>query len=193
MGSAREQSVISLITEYRKRHNLNCVMSIDEGVTFFDVNKKPHAIVLTSSHSRSVTNCRACLSHSEGLIGELFIHNDACYPQNVYRMVRHEHLEADVDLCAWANTHIPGQVKLEPFITSSERKLECWLWQFYIKNHPSYHRKWANKDEPDRSLEQIAWTIDKALNYDSSPRLFESFYKSIYYTFLLGRKYTIYG
>jgi hypothetical protein len=185
--------VTSLITEYRKRHGLTCVMSVDEGVTFFDSNKKPSAIVMTSSHSRSVTNCRECLGHKGGLIGELFVHTGQHHPKQVYRLARHEHIEADVDLCAWANKHNPGGSKLEPFTPSSDREVECWLWQFFIRNNPAYLRKWANKEEPLRSIEQMAWTIDNSGNYPNQPRTFECFYKSLYYTFLLGRKYTIYG
>lgn len=185
--------VTSLVTEYRKRHGITCVLSVDEGVTFFDANKKPAAIVLTSSHSRSVTNCRQCLQHKGGLIGELFVHNNQFFPKDVCQLHRHEHVEADVDLCAWANANAPGKAILEPFTASSDRELECWLWQFYIRNNPAYLRKWSNKEDPARSLEQMAWTVDSSGNSQGDLRLFESFYKSIYYTFLLGRRYTIYG
>jgi hypothetical protein len=108
-------------------------------------------------------------------------------------LIRHEHIEADVDLCAWANANTPGGAKLEPFIAASDRELECWLWQFFIRNNQTYVRKWANKDEPQRSLEQMAWTVDGSGDHQCQPRLFESFYKTIYYRFLLGRRYTIYG
>lgn len=184
----------SLIVEYRKRHGLACVMSIDEGVTFFDVNKKPFAIAMTSSHSRSVTNCRECLNTTGGLIGELFVHTGKFYPKQTYNMIRHEHLEPDVDLCVWANKYASCKSKLEPFIPSSDRELECWLWQFFIHNNPIFLRKWHNRDEPMRSLEQIAWTIgNSGVNYKNNSQLFEYFYKNVYYTFLLGRRYTIYG
>ncbi len=182
----------SLITEYRKRHGLKCIMSVDEGVTFFDSNKKPSAIVMTSSHSRSVTNCRQCLSHSGGLIGELFVHTGQCYPKQVCQLVRHEHMEADVDLHSWANKHATGISELQPFIPSEDKELDCWLWQFFIRNNPIYLRKWTNKNEIARSMEQIAWTIDSSKMPNNS-RQFEAFYKYFYYTFLLGRKYTIYA
>lgn len=183
----------SLITEYRKRHGLNCVLSMDEGVTFFDAGKRPAAIVMTSSHSRSVTNCRQCLSHEGGLIGELFVHTGQSYPHPTFKMVRHEHIEADIDLRAWANRYAGEKEALEPYIAPSDRDVECWLWRFFVRNNQSFARKWQNKDEPFRSLEQIAWAIDNSGTHQSQPRVFEAFYKTLYYTFRLGRKYTIYG
>ena len=182
----------SLITEYRKRHSLNCVMSVDEGVTFFNVNKKPYAIVLTSSHSRSVTSCRKCLSpKNSGLIGELFVRTNKCFPNQMFKLISHEHLDPDVDLVDWGSKC--SKSKLEPFLPSSDLEIESWLWQFFVINNEIYKRKWVNKNEPERSLEQIAWTIDNSGNHQSHPRLYEAFYKNFYCTFILGRKYTIYS
>lgn len=184
----------SLITEYRTRHNLNCVMSVDEGVTFFNINKKPFAIVLTSSHSRSVTNCRQCLSSKNGgLIGELFVHTNQCYPNQIFSLISHQHLEADVDLVDWANQYSSSKDRLDPFLPSSDLQIESWLWQFFITNNEIYKRKWVNKNETQRFLEQIAWTVDNSGNHQNNPRLYETFYKNFYCRFILGRKYTIYS
>lgn len=181
----------SLITEYRKRHGLSCIMSVDEGVTFFDSGKKPTAIVMTSSLSRTVTNCRACLAHKGGLIGEVFVHTGKCHPEPTFRLARHQHIEADIDIRAWANEHAgPG---LEPMVARSDRDIEAWLWRFFIRNNPVFARKWANKDETLRAIEQMAWAVDNSGSHQGQPRVFDSFYKNLYYTFILGRRYTIYG
>jgi hypothetical protein len=186
--------MVSLLTEYRNRHGMNFVVGVDEGLCFFDVGKKPSAIVMTSSHSRSISTCRQCLSHQGGLLTELFVHTNTHFPNQCWKLLRHEHLDPDVDLREWVNKHARDRgAAYEPFMASDDRQLEAWLWRFFVRGNPLFNRKWTYKDEPFRSLEQMAWVIDNSGRHHNQPRLFESFYKSLFYTFMLGRKYLLYG
>ena len=178
--------------EYRERHGMNFVLSVDEGVCFFDQNKKPAAVVLTSSHSRNITTCRQCLRHQGGLIAELFTLTGKAFPEHVYKLTTHEHIDADLDLRKWVNDNLKtGSGTYEPVVAASDRELECWLWRFFIRHNPALPKKWANKEEPFRSLEQMAWAINN--KYSGMPKLFEGFYKNLYYIFMLGRRYLIYA
>jgi len=187
-------NVASLIQEYRERHGMNFVLAVDEGLCFFDVSRKPAAIVLTSSPSRNITTCRECLLPRGGLIAELFVLTGQPYPSQTYKLAKHEHINPDTDLRWWVNDVLKGKEgTYEPFIATNDRDIECWLWRFFIRHHPLFQKKWANKDEPFRSLEQMAWTINNSGQHNSQPRLFEGFYKTLYYTFMLGRRYLLYS
>jgi len=183
----------SLIQEYRERHGMNFVLAADEGVCFFDSGKKPGAIVLTSSHSRNITTCRGCLKPHGGLVAELFVQTGRAYPEATYRLFRHEHVDPDIDLRTWVNETIKAKDSYQPFAADNDRDLECWLWRFFIRHNPMFARRWANKEEPLRSLEQMAWAVNNTSQHTSHPRLFEGFYKGLYYTFMLGRKYLLYA
>ena len=183
----------NLINEYRRRHGLNFVLPLDEGLCYFDLAKKPGAIVTTSSPSRCATTCRQCLKHQPSLIAELFVHTGSAAPNAVYKQVAHEHVAPDTDLRSWVNQKIgDGKKVYEPVEAMDDREVECWLWRFFVRHNPVFNRKWANKEEPLRSLEQIAWVIDKYGKHSTYPALFEFFYKNLYWQFTLGRKYLLY-
>jgi hypothetical protein len=185
--------VANLINEYRRRHGLNFVLPLDEGLCYFDLAKKPGAIVLTSSPSRSITTCRQCLKHQQVLVAELFIHTGLVAPDPVFKQVAHEHIHPDTDLRTWVNEKIGDPKKVyEPVEATDDRDVEVWLWRFFTRHNPIFNRKWTNKEEPFRSLEQISWVIDKYGKHSNYPALFEFFYKNLYYTFTLGRKYLLY-
>jgi hypothetical protein len=172
----------SLLAEYRERHGLKCVFPLDEGMCFFDVNKKPGAVVLTSSHSRSAINCHNCLTPKNGLIGEIFILT------NSLKIEKHEHISPDTDLYEWVNNNISKKEgNYEPYVAESIQDVECWLWRFFTKhNNILPIRKWHNKEEPFRSIEQMLWAIRE------NQLLFGSFYKNVYNPIMLGRKYILY-
>jgi len=181
----------SLIQEYRQRHGMNFVMPLDEGLCFFDRAKKPDAIVITSSHSRHMTTCRRCLSNKGSLVGEIVVHSGLSFPSDTYNIVKHEHISPDLDLRQWVNDVLPGNH--EPVVVTDDRHIECWLWRFFIRYTPAYVRKWSSKEEPYRSIEQMMWTIQNKNSTQTNRRMFEAFYKNIYYNFVLGRKYLLYG
>lgn len=173
----------NLLTEYRERHKTNFILPIDEGVCFFNLNKKPHLICLTSSLSRNYSTCRQCLKHIGGLIAEVFLYNST----NYFSLIKHEHIDPDLDLGNFVNK--VTNEKLIPFVAYSEIDVECWLWNFYLSNYEVFLRKWENKVEPCRMLEQVSFCFQDRGNF----KHLETFYTKFYQTFLLGRKYILFG
>jgi len=180
----------SLLAEYRERHGIRCVLPLDEGCCFFDFHKKPAVIVLTSSHSRTNTVCRNCLQPGNGLVTELFVHSKLHYPEPTWKLVKHEHLlSPDVDLRDWVNKNLTDIH--EPYIPDSFTEVECWLWRFFIKHHPMFVRKWNNKDETLKTIEQMSWVTDPKNKQQHN--LFEDFYRKLYCPFVVARKYILFG
>lgn len=178
--------MVSLLQEYRTRHGLKCVMALDEGLCFFETRRQPAAVVLTSSHSRSLSACRKCILSTGGLVAESFVlTGKEKFP--VFAMAKHEHVCADVDLTEWlARTAPSKEGNYEAFVARDSVDAELWLWRFFIRHNPLFARKWVNKEEPLRSTEQMTWCLG------SHPHLFEEFYFNVYSPLFLGRKYLLF-
>lgn len=170
----------SLIVEYRQRYRMDFVLPADEGVLFFDVNKKPAAVALISSLSKNNTTCRNCNSHRAGLISEIFIPTN----KNLLSLKYHDHIGPDIDLNKYVNERLNSKAYV-PYIANGDRDAEGWLWRYFLQVHKIKFTNITSKNSNMRTIEQMLFCVA------NHPKLYELYYKSLYQTLLIGRKYLL--
>jgi hypothetical protein len=170
----------TLLAEYRKRHKKNFVSTTNEGVCFFDVNDLPALICLTSLSTRSCTTCTRCTERPCSMIVELFQPTVGTYYQSY-----HGHCEPDSDIVKLIEKF--GIKEAKPFMPNTQRDLEIWLWRFFVSS--GRVRLHASKRESIKELQTLEEMATVAMRY---PKSFSTYY-SMFETFLLGRKYLMFG
>lgn len=168
--------------EYHNRHGLKVILPVDEGVCFFTHNKAPNnrIICLTSSHTKNFTTCRACES-KRGIICELFASTGKATPTT--ELIMHRHLEDnDMNLLEYVKS-IVGK-DYEPYYAKTENDLEVWLWNLFIETHTALAGVKKVKTQA-QCFEQMMICATK------HPKVFDLFYRTMYSTFILNRKYML--
>jgi len=180
----------SLLEEYRKRHQIDCVWPVNEGVLFFDLDDKPSVIALTSSFTKQLHVCPACPKNAHGICLEIF--RSYRFPSCLQR-VTHTHMPPDADLLEYIRSHVPKGDKSVPRICKSERDQERWLWGFFLEADPFHALPlWdkfvANHETENPELlwiEQAFWTM---LNL---PDHLRRFYDTVYSVCMVNRRYIL--
>ena len=173
----------SLLTEYRKRHKKTFVLPTNEGVCFFDLNGIPAAICLTSLAGRSYSTCYRCAERPCRMIAEVFRPHGHGY--HGYNISMHTHIEPDTDILKLVDTQVIGGVV--PFMPTSQRDLEFWLWRFFslnLRSKPLYPKK-ETMPELSTLEEMVAVAMRQPKSY--------AVYYAMFELFIIGRKYLIYG
>ena len=182
----------SLLDEYRKRHGIDGIWPVNEGSLFFDLNKKPSLVVITSSFGKNLDVCPACQDNKDAIILEIF--RTYRYPHCTQR-VTHTHMPPDANLLQYVGKHIDKGNQFVPYISSGERDQEGWLWRFFLRSEPFKqiaewqeflkHQKTACQDPKLKWLEQAMWTMQNA------PDRYRTFYMNVYSNCLINRRYIL--
>jgi hypothetical protein len=180
----------SLLEEYRRRHHIDCIWPVNEGVLFFDQGDKPSVIAITSSFTKQLHVCPACPQNTHGICLEIFRRYG--FPMCLQR-VTHTHMPPDADLLEYIRNHVPQGEKSTAYICKSERDQERWLWEFFLATEPfrgvSLWDKFMASYKPEDPelfwVEQALWTISNL------PEHFRQFYENIYSICMVNRRYIL--
>ena len=171
---------MNLITEYRKRHRDDFIPLCHDGVCFFDLNKKPNLIALTSSACRSFQTCGDCENNKDpNIIVEFFQALG-----NSFMVIGHHHVEPAADLTQLMRKKL-GCEEYRPYFAPTPRHLETWLWRF-CANSSRFRLKSAETDPQLKIVEQMVYAAQK------QPKVYQAYYFA-HETFLLQRKYLLFG
>lgn len=161
---------MSLLSEYRSRHNAQFISINEDGVLFCNKNNKQELIILTSCLGRSTTTCYSCSSkdNTSNIIIEIYNKNG---------LLDHLHELPDGDLYKYIKLH----EGVEPFEGKKSDFIENWLWSFFIHSNMIDLNSLKFKNYKDQIL---------SINKDY-PDLVGMFYENYFCKFLLGRKYLL--
>lgn len=183
-----------LAQEYRKRHNLNSICLVNEGVLFFnDKEGKPALMCNTSTHSKASTVCENCKPDTSKLTVEIFLDEEIGGVN--HQTIRHGHIEADGNLLEFIYLAMKDDSYV-PYAAKSSRDQERWLWNFYVsspirlcgsEDNFETFRKTLPKKDPSNFISEMTWM---AIN---NPSVMDIYYKRYYSIFLINRMYMLNG
>jgi len=182
----------SLLEEYRKRHGIESVWPVNEGVLFFNRKGKPSLIAITSSFSKGFHVCPACPKNTDAIVLEVF--SPYHFPHTIQRVV-HTHMPPDADLLQYIRKHVSGGDGHEPYVSKGERDQERWAWEFFLQSQPFdqidiwktiLEQQKKSEENPDHHwLEQAMWAVE------AHPEAFRNFYLGVYSLSLVNRRYIL--
>jgi hypothetical protein len=176
-----------LQNEYIKRHNIQHLCPLTEGVLFFEKNKKPHSVCLISSRHKGLRSCPVCSTTNE-FIFEWFILDK--FPRLHYD-VMHQHITPDVNLFDFFKEHLPADCT--PYVSKGDRDQEEWLWKALtsVDRFSASGSSIAKKAQSctDRSN---TWLASIIYILQNSPDTFNTLYEHYSYC-LINRKYLLVG
>ncbi len=183
---------MSLMDEYRRRHDIDGVWPANEGVLFFEREGKPALICMTSSHSKSVTTCPACPANKGGLTLEVYQHRR--FPQCV-RQVTHIHIPPDGDLLEYIRRHVKEGDEYVPVVMHGDREQERWVWEFFLLSQvfrgndrfTSFIEQQQSNNEPA----QARWITQVLYTLDHHADIYRTFYIQVYSLCLVNRTYIL--
>jgi hypothetical protein len=184
----------NLLSEYRRRHNSNFIWASNDGICFFNKNRKPAAICLVTETSRVINHCDLCHVRQPKFICEIYSPNKFNNIGELINLLCHEHIEADADV-----TQVINKIdsSLMPYYAKDQKDIESWLWNFFLQTDP-FSKKYSNSFEEFvkqqgnrnsnvmRSIEQMLWTISTV------PNIYPIYYQKLYQPFIIGRNYMLY-
>lgn len=183
----------NLLNEYRRRHNSSFIWASNDGVCFFNKNRKPAAVCLLTDVCRAVVSCELCHTKNPKFVCEVLAPKDSAYSVGFFKILRHEHVGVDIDVNKIL-TNLDS--KFVPYYAKDQKDIETWLWQFFIQMQPfaksqyQFNKFVKSQDKRQtgvmRSLDQMFWTIE------CFPSVYSIFYDRLYLPFIIGRNYLLY-
>jgi hypothetical protein len=175
--------VTNLLTEYRKRRNLDYLPVLHDGLCFFNPKKQTNSpiIATTSLACRTFSTCNECDDKYNMLTVELF---QPGYGGS-FALLSHKHVDQSTDLKQHVNKECNWQ--LEPFFANSNRSLEFWLWDFCFKQMKKNNNMRMSLFEDDPTMKNLEEMAQVAIKY---PRQYHIYYLA-YEAFLISRKYML--
>lgn len=180
----------NLLNEYRRRHKLDFVWAINDGVCFFTKSGMLPVICVTSDNTRPVGTCKRCNTLNTTLVAECFTLGDTDHAKEC---VLHDHINPDADICKLVTSNIGEGYK--PYMARSQREIEVWLWDYFLQFKPfASARGWrelreeqreSNEDHFDKAVTQMLWAAK------TQPHIYRYYYERVYQPLLLGRKYML--
>jgi hypothetical protein len=180
----------SLYEEYRKRHGIGCVWPVNEGVLFFDCDKEPTLVAITSSFTKQLLVCGACAKNSESICLEIFRRYK--FPYCVQR-ITHTHMPPDADLLDYIRSHVPKGEDYMPYVSAGERDQERWLWEFFkLTGAFSQMKAWSGfKERHKPEVTELAWLEEAWWVANQAPDTFRRFYEQLYSICMVNRHYIL--
>lgn len=183
----------SLLEEYRRRHGIQSISPITEGVLFFTYENKPSLICLTSSVTKNLHMCGSCLSDTPGVVLELL--KPARFPYCA-AVSTHLHVALDIDLLETIEQLT--KCKHVPFISSGERDQERWLWWWFtelkqmgLSGCPGEMRKAFDTPKQKKKESSLSWLEDAFSVAVRHPDVYRIFYDHAYVPCYINRKYML--
>lgn len=191
----------NLLEEYRRRHGIQSVCPVNEGVLFFEKDAKPSLVVLTSSFTKHALTCPKCPSSPDAIALEIF--GLASFP-NCISSLSHSHILPDSDLLEYVRNHLTSGDRYIPYISKGERDQERWLWDFFQRTNVfsysasvmfSWKRFLSCRQKLSEMYEDVStevnWLDEAMFMATNFPSYFEVFYNMIYSRFLINRHYIL--
>lgn len=182
----------NLLSEYRRRHNSNFIWASNDGVCFFNKNRKPAAVCLLTDACRAVSTCEYCHSRTPKFVCEVLAHTDRLASRNIVKILFHEHVDVDIDVNKVLTSLDPDFV---PYHAKDQKDIETWLWHFFLQmrpfaKYPQFDKFVKSQDKKQtnvmRSLDQMFWSAR------NQPATYALFYERLYLPFIIGRNYLLY-
>jgi hypothetical protein len=183
----------NLLSEYRRRHNSNFIWASNDGVCFFNKNKKPAAICLLTDYCRTVTTCEFChIQHPKFVCEVLAPGERGSSSRSVINILFHEHVNVDIDISKVMETLDKEYI---PYHAKDQNDIEAWLWNFYLQlrpfsRHAAFDQYVKQQDKRNsnvmRSLDQMMWAATNI------PSQYSLYYERLYQPVLIGRNYLLY-
>ena len=172
----------SILEEYRRRHRIESINPIPEGVLFLSDGPAKRLVCLTSSYTKSTTLCEECASAPPKLVLELF--KPSCIPYLI-QLVVHCHIEPDADLLEVIQV-VMGS-RYVPFMSKGERDQEEWLWRTFRQ---AVGQGNGNRQQRREALQEN-WIADAIRLASNNPDLFSNFYEQMYSPLVINRRYIL--
>jgi hypothetical protein len=180
----------NLLSEYRRRHNSNFIWASNDGVCFFNKNRKPAAVCLLTDANR-VSTCEFCHSRQPRFVCEVLAPSER-FDRNLVKILSHEHVDVDIDVAKVLVKLDEGYV---PYHAKDQNDIETWLWHFFLQTrpfakHPSFERFTKGQDKKQtnvmRSIDQMLWASVQLSS------VYAVYYERLYTPFVIGRNYLLY-
>ena len=183
---------MSLMDEYRRRHEIDSVWPVNEGVLFFETKGKPDLICITSSHTKSASTCPACPANKSGITLEVYQLQQ--FPQCAKQTI-HLHMPPDGDLIEYIRRHVKHGNEYTPVITHGDRDQERWIWEFFLMSQAFYKREefaaLLQQQEKDNISPDVRWIEQAMYAMENYPDLYRTFYIQVYSLCLVNRTYIL--
>ncbi len=183
---------MSLMDEYRRRHEIDSVWPVNEGVLFFERKGRPELICITSSHSKSASICPACPANKGGITLEVYRHHR--FPQCAKQTI-HLHMPPDGDLLEYIRRHVKQGDECIPVITHGDREQERWVWEFFLMSQAFRgHDRFAafvERQQKDNEPAETRWIGQAMYTMERHPDLYRTFYIQVYSLCLVNRTYIL--
>lgn len=182
----------NLLSEYRRRHNSNFIWASNDGVCFFNKNRKPAAVCLLTDACRAVSSCDFCHSRQPKFVCEVVEPAERFHMRYLIKLLFHEHVEVDIDVAKVMGSLDDSYV---PYHAKDQKDIETWLWHFFLQTrpfvkYPQFEQFAKEQDKKQsnvmRSLDQMLWTAS------TLPSTYAIFYERMYLPFVVGRNYLLY-